>query len=405
MTVNSVIIFYHGSNDTGRKKKRRFATRPIFMRHKLPYNIVLTGFIALLCLTCTSTNKNNSKASLAAGSFTPLQLEPVFEFTESEEVAFQQISSIKTDHHGNIIVRDFSQPFLFMLDRDGNFLTKIGREGNGPGEFQQIISFMVDQATLWAIDAGSKKIEKFEYQDDEYVHLTSISLEKEELAGKFIGKTKEGILIANLPSITLNSPDNPTEQPISLINGNGDILRDSIFTVPIYEHLTLKGSGMTLGINKIFGNRSLLAFDGSGRIYTLWTDSLAIDAYTPEGDRRRAFSHSLEPARVTEAERDSVLNRYDPVRADLRRKLPDVKPAVNNLLIDDRQRIWVELLTENPGHGWFCFTKEGKPLYQIEIPTEGAELREISGNRVFWNYQNEYGAPTIAVSKFDIPER
>lgn len=62
------------------------------------------------------------------------------------------------------------------------------------------------------------------------------------------------------------------------------------------------------------------------------------------------------------------MNRYASVRDDLRRKLPDVN---NNLIIDDHQRIWVELLTEELGQGWFCFTKEGEPLYKIDIPKEG----------------------------------
>ncbi len=360
------------------------------------------GLIAFLSFSCTV--EIDSTRYLTTNSFTSLPLETVFEFTESEEVAFQQISSIKTDANENILVHDFKQPFLCMFDQEGNFLNKIGREGHGPGEFQQIPSFMVDQENLWVMDSNSIKMEKFEYQDGEYSHIKSISLEKEELAGKFLGKTEDGILIKNWYTLHANRKDNPTERPISLINENGEVLRDSIYMEPIAEQVTLKGSEYTLYIEKIFGNRSLSAFDGLSRTYTLWTDSLAIDAYTIDGDYRRVFSHSLEPVRVTGEERDSVLNRYASVREDLRRKLPDVKPTVNNFIMDDHQRIWVELLTEELGQGWFCFKEEGEPLYKIDIPKPEAELQEISGNRVLWNYENENGAPTIAVSKINIPE-
>jgi hypothetical protein len=77
--------------------------------------------------------------------------------------------------------------------------------------------------------------------------------------------------------------------------------------------------------------------------------------------------------------------------------LPDVKPIVHNLIIDDHQRIWVELLTEHLGHSWFCFSKEGEPIYKIDKPKTEAELQEISGDRVLWSYPNKEGAPTLAV--------
>lgn len=366
--------------------------------------VTLIGFIKLMiafaCVSCTG--ETNASRDLTADSFTFLPLKTVFEFTESEKVAFQQISSIKTDNYGNILVHDFRQPFLFMFDQEGNFVKKIGREGRGPGEFQQIVSFVVAQEHLWIVDSNLMKIEKFEYQNTEYVNINTLGLENEDLTGLLLGKVEEGILIKKRITIHANRKDNPTEASISLIDEDGGIIRDSIFMAPITEQMTLKGSEYTLNIGKIFGNRSLLAFDGIGRIYTLWTDSLAIDTYTVEGDRRRAFSHSLEPIRVTDEERDSILHRYARVRADLSRKLPDVKPVVKDLLIDDHQRIWVELLTEELGHGWFCFTVEGEPLYKIDIPKSGAELQGISGNRVFWNYLNDYGAPTIAVSEINI---
>ncbi|MEX2345009.1 MAG: 6-bladed beta-propeller [Balneolaceae bacterium] len=375
----------------------------IFHMIKKYPNGILVIFLTLLSLACSGNSDIHTQ--LSDSSFQTLQLNPVFEFTESDEIAFQQINSVKSNNERNIIVHDFRQPFLFMFDEIGNFLKTIGREGQGPGEFQQIMSFMITQDQLWVIDSRTNKIEKFEYQDTEYVHVKSISLEKNELAGVLLGKTEEGFLIKNRYTIHANRKDNPTEQSISLINENGKILRDPIFMASIPEQVTAKGSGNTLNAGKSFGNRSLLAFDGMSQVYSLWTDSLSIDTYSIEGDHRYAFSHPLEPVRITDEEINSAINRYNKIfHADLRRQLPDVKPVVNNLIMDDHQRIWVELLTEGLGHGWFCFTKEGEPLYKIDIPMAGTELQEIHQDRVLWNYLNEDGAPTIAVSEINIPE-
>lgn len=372
------------------------------MSKKFPAGILVIGLIHL-SLACSGNTGNHSE--LSDHSFLTLQLSSIFEFTESDELVFQQIGSVKSDRYGNIFVHDFSQPVLFMFNKEGEFLNTIGREGPGPGEFQQIASFMITREQLWIMDAGSIKIEVFEYQNADYVYANTITLGHRDLTGSFLGKTKENILITNQISLAANSRNNPTEQPITLINEQGNVVRDSIFMVPIPEQISIRGSGRTLLTGKSFGNRSLMAFDGESRVYSLWTDSLSVDTHTIEGYYQHAFSYSLEPVKITDEEKDSVSNRYgESFRTDLRRQLPDVKPIVNNFILDDFQRVWIELLTEELGHGWFCFTNDGEPLYKIDIPKVGAELQEISGNQVLWNYPDKDGAPVLVASKIDFPE-
>lgn len=367
--------------------------------NKLHY-ILSVCLIVFLFLGCKS--EEDQKSNLTLSSFTTLSLETVFDFTESESAAFRSISSIKTDNYGNIFVHDFSQPYLYMFDQEGNFLEKIGNEGRGPGEFEQVSSFLVNQDNLLVIDSRSLKLERFEYRDGSYIHVKTIPLGSDELAGKILGKTDEGILILKRFTLISGSKENPTEQLAVFIDEKGEILRDSIVSVPIPEQMTLEAGENKLISDKLFGNESLLAFDGHNHIYTLWSDSLSIESYSTEGLRKHVFSHSLQPVNITDAERDSISSKYGPYRSDLRRKMPDVKPVVNDLLIDDSQRVWVELFTEDLGHAWFGFTKEGKPTYKIEISKTDAKLQEISGNQVIWSYSNEDGAPTFNVSEIEI---
>lgn len=369
------------------------------MKDKLLY-IFTIGLLVFSCFGCRS--HKDSEYNLTPGSFTPLSLETVFEFNESEDVAFKAISSVKTDSYGNILVHDFWQPYLFMFDQEGKFLKKIGNEGRGPGEFEQISSFLANEEHLFIIDSSTLKMEKFEYRNGTYIHIKTIPLESHELTGKILGKTDKGILILKRFTLIAGSKENPTMQLVTSIDEKGEILQDSIVSLPIVEQMTLQAGENKLIVDKLFGNESLSAFDGLNRIYTLWTDSLSIESYSTDGYRKHAFSHSILAVSITDIEKDSISSKYGRYRSDLRRKIPDVKPVVNNLLIDDDQRIWVELFTEGLGHAWFGFTKEGEPLYKIEIPKTGAKLQEISGNRAIWNYLNEDGAPTFNVSKINV---
>jgi len=48
-------------------------------------------------------------------------------------------------HHGKMVIYDHSQKQLFLLDNNGSILQKIGQCGEGPDEYQGIISFDCDQ--------------------------------------------------------------------------------------------------------------------------------------------------------------------------------------------------------------------------------------------------------------------
>lgn len=57
---------------------------------------------------------------------------------------------------------------LFVLDegvikvlKDGKYLNKIGKVGQGPGEFTQLIDFKVKNDLMYCLDGGGGKVEKF----------------------------------------------------------------------------------------------------------------------------------------------------------------------------------------------------------------------------------------------------
>lgn len=83
------------------------------MSHKL-LAIIFIGLIVLSNFACT--DEDNSTDRLSIESFAILPLETVFEFTESDDLAFRFIRSMKADRHGNILVDDPSHPAVFMFE-------------------------------------------------------------------------------------------------------------------------------------------------------------------------------------------------------------------------------------------------------------------------------------------------
>ncbi len=364
------------------------------------------GLIVFVIFFISCTQENNSADRLSKDLFETLPKETVFEFSESDDIAFRFIRSMEIDSRGNILVNDSSQPVVFMFNGKGNLIQKIGKEGRGPDEFQHVGSILTVHDSLAVTDGPSHKIEVFQYLNTKYEHIRTIVIENQKLLGNLLGLTEKGILLENDIWLSPAAPNNPTETAISFLNHNGKVLQDTLFSVPIHEFVVHNNSETAFVAGKIYGNSSKLAYDDNkGRIYSLWTDKLSIDYFTLEGERHHSFSYPLQPVSITKAERDSALNRLDEPKRDIMHKhMPDVKPIAGHMVVDDQQRLWVELLSEELGHGWFAFSPNGEPLFHMKIPHHNAVLQDIHGNTVLWNYTDKKGIPTIVKSKVNIPE-
>jgi len=372
-----------------------------YLSYKLP-SFGFIGFIALLSFACTYEDDSHNR--LTMNSFTLLPMETVFEFTESEDLAFRHIRSMQMDDYGNVLVTDPTQQSVFMFDTKGNLIQKIGGNGQGPGEFQNVGSVLIAHDSLFVSDGRSLKIEVFEYRDSKYNHVRTVSIENQQLLGNLIGLEERGILIKNDIMLFPSGQNNPTDTPISLIGHNGKIVRDTLFSVPLHEFV-IDDSEVPFVAGKIFGNTSQLAFNNRNKVYSLWSETLNLDYFTLEGEKHNAFSYTLQPVTITKAEQDSALNLWEnPHRTVMRQHMPDVKPIASNLMVDDQQRIWIELLTEELEHGWYAFSPSGEPLFRINIPRQSAFLQDFHGNKVLWNYTSQNGSPVIVTSTFQVPE-
>ncbi len=63
---------------------------------------------------------------------------------DNDNYMFFRIIDIKVDADGNIYVFERGNMRVQKFDRDGNFLCTIGRQGQGPGEYQRPIELIID---------------------------------------------------------------------------------------------------------------------------------------------------------------------------------------------------------------------------------------------------------------------
>ena len=112
-------------------------------------------FISLLCMLLLSCNKQNSKTEqkilqvelspkdLAASTlFKKIEVIPL---ETNEQCLLKTIGRvIEADNKYYILDDDREMGILFCFDKQGKFLSKIDKTGNGPGEYNMIYEVIVN---------------------------------------------------------------------------------------------------------------------------------------------------------------------------------------------------------------------------------------------------------------------
>ena len=78
-----------------------------------------------------------------------------------------------------LVVVDRANLNIILVDKDGDELNRAGGEGQGPGEFQSILSPFIDYNNrLYTIDGISKRITVYKINNEELNYVSSISYEE-----------------------------------------------------------------------------------------------------------------------------------------------------------------------------------------------------------------------------------
>lgn len=75
---------------------------------------------------------------------------------------FSRISLLDVDAEGNLYVVESSIPEIRVYRPDGGFLRRFGRRGAGPGEFERITTFGVQNDVVWTFDTRHRRITIFD---------------------------------------------------------------------------------------------------------------------------------------------------------------------------------------------------------------------------------------------------
>ncbi len=288
---------------------------------------------------------------------------------------FGRVAGVTVGEDGRIYVGDTQALEVRVFSPGGEFLTRFGREGEGPGEFTNISGVGRAPEGIAVLDGRQARVTVFR-PDGEVVR--TIRLERRYMVfeyGALMRFDREGRFYDRA---RLSSAPMIDSAGVVVYSSKGEPVDTVQVAVIEQDHLVVERGGVPrMSFPRPFTARPSLTVGPDGRIYFARGGDYRVTVLSPEGDTIRVVRRPVEPRPVTAAERDSALEVVEGRYRDAAGEpppggvdLPDVKPVIADLEVDDRGYLWV-MLQPDPGAPrveWAVHDPEGRYLGSVDLP-------------------------------------
>jgi hypothetical protein len=342
---------------------------------------------------------------------------------DDPDYALVPVGGLAVSGDQRILVSQPQERAIRVFDREGRFLHRIGRGGEGPGEFSQLGIIGVLAGTIWAVDCREMCFVQF--FDEGGTWLDRVQTPR--LLPPYIGTVRhyplpDGGMLA--PSATTGDIiDAPHEQPWLRSDPEGTVVDTlpghlSQGLVRIQNRITLP-DGRTVessvGLSHPLSTRSWMGIapDQCSLVRAEVVQdrknglaSLLLIRLTPYGDTVASGElllprHPLPPAVVDSALDPQVARLAGPLgdqeraRREIRSlvRVPDYYPPLRSLVVTKEGGSWLAL--DGPGETrWLVVDPFFNPLALVELPPR-LEPAVIEGDMLWGSELNELDVPQV----------
>ncbi|HET7464426.1 MAG TPA: hypothetical protein VFJ82_24415 [Longimicrobium sp.] len=317
------------------------------------------------------------------------------------------VAAIDVDRSGNIYLADKTTVHVF--GPDGKLVRNVGRQGLGPGEFLSAVTAALTPGdSLVAFDYETGRLTVFEPGTWRVAY--TLELNRNQIFPPLrIWRVRGGRSLLAIFEAAYGDvggrEHGRRKAVVRLLNPDGSLAKDSVLAVPETQHLILhKPEGMAISP---FGRMTKLALASRDRMITAWTDSLKFDVYTVDGRHLKTVRASYAPPRrpILQRERDSLVTAiagdgFVPA-ASVRRALDELGattwPLIQDVVVDDRDRIWVGITGARGGpNHWTAFDLDGGRVAEVDLPAN-VQLRRLRGETAWAVETDENDVPRVVV--------
>lgn len=401
------------------------------MKNHLHITLIALLTMGMLLYACGNGNESGSGSEielvdLREATFTTP--ERVFSIDEPEDIFFQQPFMLKTGPDGLYYLADGAAHHILRFDQNGQFVSKIGNSGRGPGEFQQLSGFFFSNDNrLYVYDANGFWVNRFEWDDasSDWEFADRFSIYTFDFSGTpgrmpFVPFPLSDGNLAAAYTFNFNfSSDGTDEDPepivIRVFSPEGDELRNYAFQAENEEMIPLEGAQGMMFIPKPFSGSNIVQLTPEGRVLHNWSGTSTVkeyqlseavegtDAQTSASNTAMASIHNvlLAPKPLTSEDVRAFIDAVNPSNpSEIRAAMPDHQPFFSSLIVSDDGSMYFTGFTgmiSNTPHEIIRFDANSGEITGLYTFDGRLSISQVQNGRLYGILFDEdgYGEPVV----------
>jgi len=325
-----------------------------------------------------------------------------------EEVFFESPIDMCFDDKNNIYVCDYRANNIKVFDPSGKFKKTIGRQGQGPGEFEMPFDIAICKDRLVVWELGNSRISILN-PDGEFIK--SIHIDRYEGRPREIRALPNGDFVIEKVKTYFGNNEKPQECIIEIYSPDLE-LKKTLSTQEVWENKYIFSPRNT-NVPQPYTPRVHWDVSPEGKIFIGFSEDYIVGIYDNEKGKLSSFSHEYEPVKITEDDKKnwfagmttttpSGIKQGAPDYIVKNTKFPRHKPPYHHIMADGEGNILVFPYQQKPAvdvRNFDAFDPEGKFISNVQI--EGDVIfpympRVSARGNCFWFIEyDEEGIPKI----------
>jgi hypothetical protein len=342
--------------------------------------------------------------------------QPVTTIRGSEAPYLARVGEVEMLSDGRVVVEDNQSDEIHLFAADGGYVGLLGDRGDGPGQYQQVTEMTYGPGdSIYLYDRRHDRLSVV-HPDTGFVRSVSLlgsTGTRPPLDVHSIGPDRLVVYRTIFAGMSAPGPlprPDQREVQLTLTDGAGQELAESVFFPGSFSVVfELGDAGAPFSNNPVLAGGGGRFVHGTGRTYDLsvrdtdfnhlreirwpgWTQPVSEEEIEAvRGEIRRVYAEA-GPNRARALEEAMLAPNL----------IPDQRPALGRVLMDDLGRTWVSGFTPmflEPSTDWHVLNEFGHPIARITLP-EGSFLLAVRGPRLLLLVHDEFDVQDIEVWAF-----
>lgn len=382
------------------------------------------GLLLPVFIMACSQNKasNDNENARDISHIYPTQTEPKYDISFEKDLVIKASYDLSNNLHSirEIAVGENGYVYITVgrkikvFDENGDFVTHLGRNGRGPGEFSNRgpLNPKIRKDKLYAYDDVLRKFNVYNLNTLTFSYSLPLrpnewreilALKHSFFSGFYIGS--DSLLIVEFSNNRFRVDKGKNLTSYYLMNGEGKIVSQKLFDYPYSTAYSGNGiPGPVFHIEEAHipnasDRTTLVAFDSTGNIYSIWTEDIHISLFNYHSGEYDTISYPFKNRELNKADiLEKFKSNLKSIAYERAQEMdyPETWPAVKQLIVDDQQRIWIATITDDENNfQWLVLNKKGALLAKFKWEGHRAEsyepnqIKVIKGNYLYTIEENE----------------